>query len=93
MGTLGWSNPPPSVTSQGPPPPSHHNPRKGVPGGGSGSSSTQVAFAVGPGIACWFSSLAGFYLSPSSIPIGYKWVYWLNPPRVPRRGGGGCSLA
>eukprot|EP00668_Euglena_longa_P017134 GGOE01021480.1.p1 GENE.GGOE01021480.1~~GGOE01021480.1.p1 ORF type:complete len:1431 (+),score=498.26 GGOE01021480.1:443-4294(+) len=43
------------------------------------SPTNEVAFAVGPGIACWFSALSGFYLSPSSIPAGYMWVYWLNP--------------
>jgi len=43
------------------------------------SPNNEVAFAIGPGIACWFSSLAGFYLPPRSIPIAYLWVYWLNP--------------
>ena len=43
--------------------------------------SLQIANALGPGIATWFSSLAGFYLPKPDIPSGYLWLYWLNPFR------------
>ena len=45
------------------------------------SPTLEVGNAIGPGIASWFSSFAGFYLPPQFIPAPYLWVYWLNPFR------------
>ena len=45
------------------------------------SPTLEVGNAIGPGIASWFSSFAGFYLPPRYIPAPYLWVYWLNPFR------------
>eukprot|EP00667_Euglena_gracilis_P000542 EG_transcript_542 len=39
----------------------------------------EVAFIISPALACWFSSLSGYYLPPASIPPWWLWAYWLNP--------------
>mmetsp|Transcript_99404 Transcript_99404/g.171146 ORF Transcript_99404/g.171146 Transcript_99404/m.171146 type:complete len:140 (-) Transcript_99404:8-427(-) len=45
------------------------------------SPNIEVGNAIGPGIASWMSSFAGFYLPLTSIPTAYLWIYWLNPFR------------
>jgi ABC-type multidrug transport system permease subunit len=45
------------------------------------SPSMEVANAIGPGVASWFSSFAGFYLPRPYLPTGYLFIYWLNPFR------------
>ena len=45
------------------------------------SPNYDIANALGPGIATWFSSLAGFYLPKPDIPAAYIWLYWINPFR------------
>eukprot|EP00667_Euglena_gracilis_P000419 EG_transcript_419 len=45
------------------------------------SPTLEVANAIGPGLGSWFSSFAGFYLPRPYIPMGYIWIYWLNPFR------------
>jgi ABC-type multidrug transport system ATPase subunit/ABC-type multidrug transport system permease subunit len=45
------------------------------------SPNYEVANALGPGMASWFSSLCGFYLARPHIPGAYIWLYWLNPFR------------
>jgi ABC-type multidrug transport system ATPase subunit/ABC-type multidrug transport system permease subunit len=45
------------------------------------SPTLEVANAIGPGMASWFSSFAGFYMAYPDIPPGYTWLYWLNPFR------------